>query len=587
MMKRLTSLILIIAITLIAVQNSHAQKSDGTNVAIHYAKVPKYRLKGKTYRVALSSTDAIAKQYSEYVANNIKYYGKDKVKGSADLTVLLSIENPVITTETRSYPLTEAGKTTTYYVNQANISSENSLKIIDNEGFPIYSVQLPINGFDDNTVKFKSYASQAEAGKNTKADFEGAIKMAIQKHIETATNFYDLKIRDELGEFQERIAFEVYSGKGKKMDYSELDTAINRYKKAAEIYSKSGKTDVTEKLFNQAIEAWEKAISEYVPGKDSKVSDRNVGEFYHSIACASVWLDRRDKALVYEEKALKFDDNKRDKEKVVRFVNEYNANLSSIDKFDSELPARRAAFNKEIQAQVFKGRISEVIISSILDMNLCEVNGNIVFLNNYYPCHHPKAKKIEQENKYGDKTVENVTSSFLSNGKIDALNYKIANGINGDKDYTFSFLYAGNKLESVTLNGSKKLGFLYNATNQIIEIIGYKNNEPQASWAVTYPDEKTIQMELSVFQNGKKMKSQRPYSIKLNDQNLIADRRMDLYHDKYTEYNASGLPVKGQIYNPNSDQWVDQNYSLVMDENGNWTKLSLSDKIVQTRKITY
>lgn len=575
------------AIISIATLTSHAQKADGTNVAIHYLKVPKFRLPGKTYRVVLSSSPAIVNQYSEHVYNNIRYYGKDKVKGQSDLTVMLSLENPVIVTETKSYSTSGGGKMITYYVNQARISTDNSLQVIDNSGFPLYSVQLPINAFEDNTAKSKSYPTEAEASKNSKADFEGVTKTAIQKHVETATNFYDLKLRDELAEYQERIAFEVYSGKGKKMDYTELDTAVNRYKKAAEIYSKQGKTDITEKLFNQALETWEKAITEYVPGKDSKVSDRNIGEFYHSAACAFVWLDRRDKALEYEEKALKFDDNKRDKEKVVKFVNEYNDRLTSIAKFDTELPARKEAFNKEKEALIIKGRANEMIISSVLDFNLSEVNGNIVFMNNYYPYHRPGAKRIEQVNKYGDNTVENVSSTFMPNGKIDELTYTITHGMNGDKNYAFKFMYTGNQLEAIMLNGYKKYEFKYNATNQIVEVIRYQNNEPQASWALTYPEEKTINMELSVFKDGKKRKSMDQFNIKLNEKNLIAERRMSLYHDKYLEYNQAGLPVKAQFYNPNSDKWVDQNYNLVMDEHDNWTSLSLDEKIKQTCKITY
>ncbi len=98
--------------------------------------------------------------------------------------------------------------------------------------------------------------------------------------------------------------FDIISGKG-KLNYSDLDTAVVRMKKAFdEITIHRGDVATAEQYLKDAIAIWEKALTESDPSNNkARINDDITAGIQYNIAVASIWMRKPDLAKEWLRKA--------------------------------------------------------------------------------------------------------------------------------------------------------------------------------------------------------------------------------------------------------------------------------------------
>ena len=127
----------------------------------------------------------------------------------------------------------------------------------------------------------------------------------------------------------------IASGKGKKLDYSDLDIAIQHMEKAFVMISSEATSESVNTELNKAIVIWEKALKKSSNDKKARINEAITTMLYYNIGIAYWWMLDFAKAGKYANKALHYNSasgkpsssNKKLLNKVIENMNDYEERL--------------------------------------------------------------------------------------------------------------------------------------------------------------------------------------------------------------------------------------------------------------------
>jgi hypothetical protein len=287
--------------------NIYGQKSKTEIVIIKQLHLPLHPLSNqiKTYAIDCSSDYEQIQNYSE-PSLEIKGYERTSIE-NADVVIRLKIPDGC------SFPksITKTGKsdeTTTVKMN-ITVNSEIALEcvLIDKEGYYIHNVHYP-NYEDITRTTFTTIITSSK-------DFETAFKECSDNAINHTLKITLNKVRKATQEYldkhfsyyTEEIEFKISTCKNNKFDYSDLDSALINFQRAAKLYSENELTGEVKILLKDCISIWDNAINEYKPNiKKTRISNKNIARIYHNLSVAYYLSDQFDDALKSAEKEIIF-----------------------------------------------------------------------------------------------------------------------------------------------------------------------------------------------------------------------------------------------------------------------------------------
>ena len=288
-----------------------AQKPNTKNIKVSYTQLPLQALDEsiKTYNsvlsmdVTLENTD-IDKLNNQY----LKLHGYKKVEDQNDVLINAKFGEFQINKEliTKDVYNVNQGKNVTGYYYQISCIYPVNLSLISNNGKTIFEQTIEHNEKLLNFDFEKWTYSTAELDTKLNAEKEELItelknkcdKKALSesKNI-LASNFSFLPVTKKI---------KIASGKGKKLDYSDLDMAIQYMEKAFEMISSESDSKNVNTELNKAIAIWENALKESSGNKKARINETITTMLYYNIGVAYWWMLDFAKAREYSNKALKY-----------------------------------------------------------------------------------------------------------------------------------------------------------------------------------------------------------------------------------------------------------------------------------------
>ncbi len=125
--------------------------------------------------------------------------------------------------------------------------------------------------------------------------------------------------------------FDFISGKGRKLDYSDLDTAVSRMRSAFEQMAKDrGDISTAEPLILESIGIWERALGESNPAdKKARINEDITASLQSNIALAYAWLRDFNKSREWGAKAVKVKDGQKLIQNVQGWIDDHEKRLAA------------------------------------------------------------------------------------------------------------------------------------------------------------------------------------------------------------------------------------------------------------------
>jgi hypothetical protein len=117
-----------------------------------------------------------------------------------------------------------------------------------------------------------------------------------EKYMKSVLNQVKNRLNSNYGYPEKSKKIKIASGKGKKFNYQDLETAFLHTEKAFEGLTNQNNTDLIHQEFNAAIEIWKKAILESDGGKKSRISPEIKMMLWYNCAVANLWVNIFEKA---------------------------------------------------------------------------------------------------------------------------------------------------------------------------------------------------------------------------------------------------------------------------------------------------
>ncbi len=289
-----------------------AQKADMKNIKVSYTQLPLQPLNEsiKTYNSVLSMDITLENTDLDKLSNQyLKLYGYKKVEDQNDVLIInakfgeFQFNKELITKDVFNV---NQGKNVTGYYYQITCTYPVNLSLISNNGKTIFEQTIKHNEKLLNFDFEKWTYSTAELNTKLNAEKEELFtdlknkcdKKALSeiKNI-LASNFSILPVTKKI---------KIASGKGKNVNYSDLESAIQHMKKAFEMISSESDFEGVNTELNKAIAIWENALKESSGSKKARINETITTMLYYNIGVAYWWMLDFAKAHEYSNKALKY-----------------------------------------------------------------------------------------------------------------------------------------------------------------------------------------------------------------------------------------------------------------------------------------
>ena len=165
---------------------------------------------------------------------------------------------------------------------------KNNKVLISKEGISIR------NSF--KSYRYKTYGEAIKAFEKNKENHAAKLNYSLYN---SALGDFKYEINNSYGFPLKQSRYSIARGKGRKYDYSDLQSAFNIFQNTLEEYNGHDISQEFEKNILKCIEIWNIAIQQYIPKKRrTRIGDKIIGELYYNVAVAYFVL--RDWNKVYE-----------------------------------------------------------------------------------------------------------------------------------------------------------------------------------------------------------------------------------------------------------------------------------------------
>jgi hypothetical protein len=244
-----------------------------------------------------------------YKENSLKIISYERVDVEiADIVVKLEIKNgsfshkfdKKVSTKEKDGKKIEEKKEYIF----VNASLDVKCTLLDNKGRVIHTVSYP----NYNKITKGNYQTgEMEASMDAAVEWKRSSKELISRavydalsNVKKATQQY---LNKHFSYYTEDITFKIATGKGKKVDYTDLDQALVKFQGAAQLYSDDPNSVDAKIKLEECINIWTAAVKEHIPNdKKARISDKNITKIYHNLSVAYYLLDKFDNALNWAEK---------------------------------------------------------------------------------------------------------------------------------------------------------------------------------------------------------------------------------------------------------------------------------------------
>ena len=279
-----------------------SQKVTFNNVKVKYTQLPLYPLSDdiKTYETSLvieipeemGKPDQLNNQY-------LKIQGYEKVKDRGDLKLDLVfgkfrlVGKELITDEVYNI---NAGENMKGYFYKIHCDYPVTLTIITKDGKEILGQEVKPDK-DMLNFDFGKWEYSVENLNNKFNEEQGKLLLEKQgKYMKSVLNQVKNRLNGNYGYPEKSEKIKIASGKSKKFNYQDLETAFGHTEKAFEGLTNKDNAEIIHQEFNAAIEIWEKAILESDGGKKSRISPEIKMMLLYNCAVANLWMNNFDKA---------------------------------------------------------------------------------------------------------------------------------------------------------------------------------------------------------------------------------------------------------------------------------------------------
>ena len=303
--------IAILCLTLITLFNltTNAQKVSLTKVKVNYQQLPLQPLNEniKTYNSVLDMNVTLENTDNNKLSNQyLKLHGYDKVNEEEDILIQVEysdfiLDNKLIADNVYNV---NQGKNVMGYYYELTCTYPVKLTLIAKSNQIIFEKEIK----HDEKLMHKDFE------KWTYSQSELDIKFNTKKNdlINEIKNKCDKKslmeIRDILisnfSYYNVNTKIKIASGKGRKIDYSDLESAVLHVEKAFELISSEATQEKIYTELNKAITIWKKALTQSATNKDARINEEISSMLYYNIGIAYWWMFNFEKADAYLNKAL-------------------------------------------------------------------------------------------------------------------------------------------------------------------------------------------------------------------------------------------------------------------------------------------
>lgn len=288
-----------------------AQKINIRNIKISYNQLPLLPLDEniKTYSAELSMDVTLKNTDIDKINNQyLKLSGFKRVKEQNDVLIKVTFgkfeyNKGLIKEDVYNINM---GKNMPGYYYKVDCIYPVNLSLLNEDGNAIFSQAIIYN---ERLMKFdygkwtysiseldnKLNAEKQELFTDLKNKCDKKALSEIKNIL--ASNFSNIKVSKKI---------KVASGKGKKVDYSDLESAIRHMEKAFELISSESDSENANTELNKAVKIWENALKESSKSKKARINETVSTMLYYNIAIAYWWMLDFTKAIEYAKKALKF-----------------------------------------------------------------------------------------------------------------------------------------------------------------------------------------------------------------------------------------------------------------------------------------
>ena len=279
-----------------------AQKVSFDNVKVKYTQLPLFPLSEeiKTYEARLvieipeemGKPDQLNNQY-------LKIQGYKKVREGGDLKIDLVFGKfrlpgkELITDEVYNV---NAGENMKGYFYKIHCEYPVTLTVTTGDGKEMLRQEVTP---DKDLLNFdfgKWEYSVENLNKKFNEEQEKLLLEIQEKHMKSVLNQVKNRLNGNYGYSEKSEKIKIASGKGKKLNYQDIETAFEHTEKAFLSLTNKDNTDLIHQEFNAAIEIWEKAILESDGGKKSRISPEIKMMLLYNCAVANLWMNDFEKA---------------------------------------------------------------------------------------------------------------------------------------------------------------------------------------------------------------------------------------------------------------------------------------------------
>ncbi len=298
-----TLILILVAFTAVS---TYAQKAKRKHIVnLYYNHLPSHPLSpdAKTYKSIVNQTSTRVKvpefQLSEYLA--IKGFSEAETVTDADVIMEFTLSAVTTSVDIKT-------KVTEKKVDDKTVKETQYYYSIISKPYASFSIKtkhgkmLKVMKFDGDKWKYETSSDLFDTKDAASKEFNKKKNALISNNensaVEDILNYIKSFLNDNYGYYRANEFASIYTGKGKKHDYSNLDEVADKYKSTLEEFSSKGITENFINSSNECIDAWKKAVAEYEPkNKKAKISDKNIEYFYRNISTAYLYMNDFDNAI--------------------------------------------------------------------------------------------------------------------------------------------------------------------------------------------------------------------------------------------------------------------------------------------------
>lgn len=310
MKKMQTFLLMVMAMTIPFIGN--AQKPNTKSVAIKYVQPPSDPLgeEYKTYYINVVNRSTRIAISNEQAAGKIKLQGFERVsnQSNANLKITYSINDissdgsvEKVTYDKKINDETTVKKTGGVFHVKALFNYSYKITDLNNNSVIDQGSETIEDSF--KSQRYNTYSAAVSAyNDNRKGKLNGLYQSLYNSSVEGVNG----SVNDKFG-FPVKTSFQpIARGKGKKHDYSDLETAYASFLEASKLHGGDGLNDNVASMLKECVFTWEKASQEYKSDKKARIGDKNIGPIHYNIAVAKILLNDFDGAIEKIETAKQY-----------------------------------------------------------------------------------------------------------------------------------------------------------------------------------------------------------------------------------------------------------------------------------------